>query len=238
MRGAGHVATAARGAGGTALAVSVRGFSRVARAAAARQADLVPLAARAGDTAAALEGVDQPLAELPATTRAVVSGGAAARRILSRLTPLAVQLRPAAQRLGPTLQAVRPLLREATPVLRSTRPVVGDTRRALASAARAGGGTRAALSGVDAMARVLDGGLVGALEKPTALGTPAYLAFLGLFAGGGGASRPFQGDDGHFMRFGFRFLSGAGRPVPPCNLLESVSPQLAAQAAQAGACQR
>ena len=71
---------------------------------------------------------------------------------------------------------------------------------------------------------------------------PAYLSFLNLFEGGGGASRPFQTlaqnprGAGHFMRFGFRFLTGAGAPLPPCALLRRADPQLADQLAQAGGC--
>jgi hypothetical protein len=40
------------------------------------------------------------------------------------------------------------------------------------------------------------------------------------------------------MRFGFRFLPGAGRPVPPCSLLATASPELAATFGQAGVCQQ
>ena len=85
--------------------------------------------------------------------------------------------------------------------------------------------------------RRLNGGLLDALERRTTLGTPAYLAFLGLFAGGGGASRPFgvQGE-GHFMRFGLRFLTGAGQPLPPCTLLDRANPALGAAVARAGGC--
>jgi hypothetical protein len=38
------------------------------------------------------------------------------------------------------------------------------------------------------------------------------------------------------MRFGLRFLTGAGQPLPPCSLLERASPALAAQLENAGGC--
>src|SRR5207247_1140596 len=77
---------------------------------------------------------------------------------------------------------------------------------------------------------LLNDSLLPALHKPTAeLGIPSYLSFLNLFEGGGGASRPYQaqpsripgmrGGQGHFMRFGLRFLTGVGIPLPPCSLL-------------------
>jgi hypothetical protein len=83
-------------------------------------------------------------------------------------------------------------------------------------------------------------GLLDALERPTSLGTPAYLAFLGLFAGGGGASRPYTTTPaaGHFMRFGFRFLTGVGQPLPPCSLLAKANAQVAAAVAENGGCQQ
>src|SRR5439155_6640596 len=115
---------------------------------------------------------------------------------------------------------------------------VGDARAMLAAARGAAAPTRAALTALDGSLGLLDGGLLTALERPTSLGTPAYLAFLGLFAGGGGASRAFVPGEGHFMRFGFRFLTGAGSPAPPCTLLDRAAPALAGRAEQAGACQR
>jgi hypothetical protein len=79
--------------------------------------------------------------------------------------------------------------------------------------------------------------LLSALEQPTDLGDPAYLAFLGLFAGGGGASRAFGVDgQGHFMRFGLRFLTGVGLPLPSCSLLDEAAPPLAKLIGSLGAC--
>jgi hypothetical protein len=85
--------------------------------------------------------------------------------------------------------------------------------------------------------QTLQSTLLSALEAKTDLGTPAYLAFLGLFAGGGGASRPFGLDgQGHFMRFGLRFLTGLGLPLPPCSLLAAVSPAVATALEGVGGC--
>ncbi|MEA2125109.1 MAG: hypothetical protein QOI80_1891, partial [Solirubrobacteraceae bacterium] len=110
-------------------------------------------------------------------------------------------------------------------------------RAALSNGARAAPGARRLVAAVDPTLRIFSGTLLDALERKTSLGTPAYLSFLGLFAGGGGASRPFVRGEGHFMRFGFRFLTGAGRPAPPCALLAQVSPQLAQVFGQNGVCQ-
>jgi hypothetical protein len=79
--------------------------------------------------------------------------------------------------------------------------------------------------------------LITALQKQTDLGDPAYLAFLGLFAGGGGASAPFGVDgQGHFMRFGLRFLTGAGLPLPSCTLLSQAAPTLSTLLESLGGC--
>ena len=92
----------------------------------------------------------------------------------------------------------------------------------------------------------LDDSLLPALHRRTdELGIPAYVSFLNLFGGGGGASKPFQTaaqttpitpETGHFMRFGLRFLTGVGAPLPPCSLLERANSQLAAALAKGGAC--
>lgn len=85
------------------------------------------------------------------------------------------------------------------------------------------------------------------LAPSAKLGIPSYLSFFNMFEGGGGASQPFQTPTdakqpiqmgvGHFMRFFFRFMSGAGWPLPPCTLLATANPQLAAAAAADGVCQ-
>jgi hypothetical protein len=38
------------------------------------------------------------------------------------------------------------------------------------------------------------------------------------------------------MRFGLRFLTGAGQPLPPCTLLAKVSPSVTAALEAAGGC--
>ncbi|WP_040599927.1 hypothetical protein, partial [Patulibacter medicamentivorans] len=101
-----------------------------------------------------------------------------------------------------------------------------DGRAALERAAAAAPATRALVARLAPTLRTLDGSLLPALAKPTpTLGLPSYLAFLNMFAGGGGASRYFQPADprnglqqgeGHFMRFQIRFLTGLGVPLPPC----------------------
>jgi phospholipid/cholesterol/gamma-HCH transport system substrate-binding protein len=238
---AARAATAARGANGDGLARAVRGFSRVARAVDARRAELVPLAGAAAAAARAADrpALDRALAGLPVTVADVRAGGDAASGILDRLDPLARELVPAARAVDPTLRALRPVLRSAAPVLRDARPLAGDARATLGAGASAAPAAQDALRAVDGATGVFAGGLLAALERRTALGTPAYLAFLGLFAGGGGASRPFDPSGaGHFMRFGFRFLTGAGRPAPPCDLLARAAPSLVDPLATAGACQR
>jgi hypothetical protein len=115
--------------------------------------------------------------------------------------------------------------------------VFGDAQRALAGGSRSAGPARSAIAALQPTLDIFERTLLTALEQPTDLGDPAYLAFLGLFAGGGGASRPFGVDgEGHFMRFGLRFLTGAGQPLPPCTLLAKLSPSLARTLAAAGGC--
>jgi hypothetical protein len=238
-RDAATVTQAARGADRDGLRRAVAGFARVARTVGTQRADLVPLAEgmRRTAAAAAQPALDADLRALPPALEDVRSGADAASRVLDRLDPLARDLRPGIDRLAPTLAAVRPLARAATPVLRGTGPLLEDARSALADGARGAPGARRLLRAIDPTLRILSGTLLDALERRTALGTPAYLSFLGLFAGGGGASRPFVPGEGHFMRFGFRFLTGAGRPAPPCTLLAQVSPQLADSLGASGVCQ-
>src|SRR4051795_1964084 len=114
------------------------------------------------------------------------------------------------------------------------RPVLADARRALDAGAVAAAPAARLLRATTPSLELLDRSLLPALRAPTAvLHVPAYLAFLNLFEGGGGASRPFQtlSDSprgaGHFMRFGFRFLTGAGAPLPPCTLLAKADAQAA-----------
>jgi ABC-type transporter Mla subunit MlaD len=243
LRDAADTSEAALGPHGNDLAEAVRGAARVAGAVAERRDDLVPLAASAARTAAAPEA--GPLAaaidRLPAAVAGLRDGGRSLATTVQRLHTLADAAVPGARRLAPTLQTVRPLLREALPVVHAARPFVADADAALRWARTAAGPAEGAIDAVTPALAVLTGGLLSALERKTSLGTPAYIAFMGLFAGGGGASRPFSDDgrlSGHFMRFGFRFLSGAGSPAPPCTLLESASAPLADAVNAIGGCQR
>ncbi|MFL5846048.1 MAG: MlaD family protein [Solirubrobacteraceae bacterium] len=235
LAAAGH---AALGPHGDDLFAAVHGASRTAAAVAERRADLVPLAAAAQRTAAAADRVALPasLDRLPAVTASLDSGGHALAGTLRRTRELADAARPGAERLAPALRAVRPLLREARPVVSAARPFVDDLDGALTAAGTASRPAQEAVDAVVPTVAVLTGGLLSALERKTSLGTPAYVAFMGLFAGGGGASRPFD-DGGHFMRFGFRFLTGAGSPAPPCAWLAAASEQLSSALKQVGGCQ-
>jgi hypothetical protein len=132
---------------------------------------------------------------------------------------------------------VRPLLRRAVPVMRSLAGPLAQVSTAIAGARAGAGPARSAVGALAPTLAMFHDTLLPALAQPTDLGDPAYLAFLGLFAGGGGASRPFGVDgQGHFMRFGLRFLTGAGQPVPPCSLLDKVSPALGSLLSKAGGC--
>lgn len=249
----GEVARSARAAQGTrpgALRGAVRGLSRTASALAASERDLAPALRATAATARALAtGTGRPLQDavdaLPATARALRSGGADLERTLGALRPLADDLRPGARALPGALRAARPLLREAAPTLRAAGPLVSDADRALAGLRTGAAPARALLRRATPTLRTLDTTLLPALRKDTpSLGIPSYLAFFNLFAGGGGASRPYiapgaPGSDagtGHFMRFGFRFLTGLGVPAPPCAPLETQAPQLAASLNEAGLC--
>jgi len=238
---------AARGPAAGALRRAVRGLSVTTTALAAREADLVPLLRGSASTARAFDpgtgaALRRLLAGLPADAAALRDGGSALDGTLARLAPLARELRPGAARLAPALRTARPLLREGGPALSAARPFVRDLRLALRGGARSATPALSLLRGVAPTAATLDTSLLPALNGRTALGLPAYQSFLNLFEGGGGASRPFQtsadgpNGSGHFMRFGFRFMTGAGLPLPPCTLLQDANPQLADNAAKAGAC--
>jgi ABC-type transporter Mla subunit MlaD len=235
-----RVARAARGPHAAELRGAIAGLSRTARAVAVRSLDLPALVSGTASTARALDDaapLDAALARLPATMARLRDGGAALDGTLRRLRPLAAELEPAVTRLKPAVDAVRPLLRSARGALARATPVVANLRTALDAARPATGSTRAVLASLREPLATLDGSLLGALEKKTSLGTPAYLSFLGLFAGGGGASAPFAaGGAGHFMRFGLRFLTGVGLPLPRCALLTQAAPQLGAALETSGGC--
>jgi ABC-type transporter Mla subunit MlaD len=242
LHDSGLVAAAARGPGRSSLATAVRSFAGVASAA-ARQSPSVSEGVQSSSRTLGAVGVDagrpigQTLAALPGTAARLRSGAGAASALVSQLSALVPRLQPGVRRLAPAIAQVRPLLRSATPVLRAWLPLLGDAHVAVTGALH---GAAPALQAIGAMRPTLamfQNTLLGALEQRTNLGDPAYLAFLGLFAGGGGASRPFGVDgQGHLMRFGLRFLTGAGQPLPPCTLLEKVSPAVARMIEAGGGC--
>jgi ABC-type transporter Mla subunit MlaD len=251
------LAPAARAAAGpheTELAGALSGLSATVSALASRQAELVPLTRAAAGTFAALDpGVSGPgsggplgrtLAALPPALSQLDTGGRALDGIVARLDPLAHGLLGGLRALAPTLSDAMPLVRALGPALTNATPLVGDLRAALHAGAGAAPGTVTVLHELQPTLTMLQGSLLPALEAPTKkLGIPAYLSFINLFEGGGGASAPFQSGNepgamgaGHFMRFGFRFLTGIGLPLPPCTLLADVNAKLAATLEAAGVC--
>lgn len=236
---AGPVLRAARGTHGDELRQAVAGLSATTRAVATQSADLPAMEDSATRTEDALAGsqLDATLARLPATVSSLRDTSAAVQGAANRITPLARELRPAASQFAPTLASVKPLLRAATPAARGAGPLIQNAGSALDAVPATAPHTRALVDEMRPVLTVARDSLLPALERRTDLGTPAYLAFLGLFAGGGGASRPFGAEGaGHYMRFGLRFLTGAGQPLPPCSLLERASPALASQLEKAGGC--
>ena len=233
-------AQAAQGPSGTELRSAVHAVARDAATIAA-QTPAVDAALRdEPGVAAAADGggaLDQTLRELPDTVRSVSEGATAADAIVSRLEPLIGSLQPAARQLEPTLAAVRPLLHQATPTLGALTPTLTKLQTVVDGARSGAEPADGALEALAPTLNVFQNTLLGALERPTDLGDPAYLAFLGLFAGGGGASSPFGVDgQGHFMRFGLRFLTGAGEPLPPCTLLDKLSSTLGGLVSNYGGC--
>jgi ABC-type transporter Mla subunit MlaD len=239
LEAAGPVLRAARGSHGDELQRAVTHLSATTHAVARQASDLPTIERSAAVTANALAGtsLDSTLSRLPATVASLRASSAALHDVADRLKPVAVDLRPAAAQLAPTLAAVKPLLNAATPAAKGARPLIGNLGSALDAVPATAPHARSIFTSIGPTLKVARGSLLPALERRTDLGTPAYLAFLGLFAGGGGASRPFgaQGE-GHYMRFGLRFLTGAGQPLPPCTLLERANSQLAAVFESAGGC--
>jgi ABC-type transporter Mla subunit MlaD len=233
---------AARGPGQGALRGAVRSFAAVASTIASQSPSLARSVKDSSQTFAALdtsEGrpLDQTLAALPGAAARLGSGAGAASTIVTRLTELVPRLEPGVRELAPTIAQVRPLLRTAVPVLRAWVPLLADAQRAVGGAQRGAAPAFAAIAAINPTLSMFHDTLLDALAQKTDLGDPAYLAFLGLFAGGGGASRPFGVDgQGHFMRFGLRFLTGAGQPLPPCSLLEKLSQPVAKTLEGAGGC--
>ena len=241
---------AGRGPGRGALTRAIRGFAVTAGEVARREHDLVPLMRDATRVAAGLDAdrgapLVAALDRLPRTLGRMRTGGAALEGIAARIRPLVSDLQPAARHLAPALRDTRPLLRELGPSLAAVRPVVADLRDGVAAGGKGADDARAAIAVTRPSIELLDESLLPALREPTALGMPAYQSFLNLFEGGGGASRPFESAGhsgptamgaGHFMRFGFRFLTGVGFPAPPCDLLERANADLADSLSVNGGC--
>jgi ABC-type transporter Mla subunit MlaD len=246
-------AAAAAGPHGTELAEAITGLAQTFRALESQQQHLEPLIADGAVTLRALGSqqgapLARALAVLPPALQELHHGSDALSAIVARLTPLAGELLPGLRRLPGTLAATEPLLVSATPVLRDAPPLLANLERALAAGRRSAPVTIGLLAALSPSLTLLRDSLLPALLGPTAkLHIPAYLSFFNLFEGGGGASAPFQTPAqasmpgqtgvGHFMRFGARFFSGVGAPLPPCTLVAKVSTQLASELAQDGVCQ-
>ncbi|MDX6606676.1 MAG: phospholipid/cholesterol/gamma-HCH transport system substrate-binding protein [Solirubrobacterales bacterium] len=237
---------------GDELAGAVAGMSRTAHAIASRDDRLQPLIAGTNRTLAAIgtdgrRQLDATIAQLPAALDAADRGGRATVGIVDRLDPLARDIEPGLASLPLTLDRATPLVGRAGPVLDRARPLVANIREALTAGADATPATQSLMHAAQPSLDLLNSSLLPALHKPTAeLGIPSYLSFLNLFEGGGGASRPYEaqpsripgmsGGQGHFMRFGLRFLTGVGIPLPPCSLLGKANQPLAAEISTAGGC--
>jgi ABC-type transporter Mla subunit MlaD len=236
------VARAAEGPSGDELRTAVAALGHDASAIASQAPALGATLGSDARVASALRTaggrpLGQALDELPATTGGVVSGARAAEAIVGQMRTLIPRLQPTARALTPTLAAVRPVVRQSVPVMRSLAAPLHSLRTVIGGARAGAGPALSAIRALQPTLAMFQGTLLSALEKPTDLGDPAYLAFLGLFAGGGGASAPLGVDgQGHFMRFGLRFLTGFGQPLPPCALLDKVAPSLGVLLAKAGGC--
>jgi virulence factor Mce-like protein len=242
--GAGAVARAVRGHLGTAI----HGLDQTSAALASEHARLLPLLRDAATTADAIDGpaLARTLDALPATLADLRTGSAQLEAVLAQLEPFARDVRPGLPPLTSAMRAAVPVLRRASAPLTAARPLIADLATALRAGAAGAPATRAALNALSPTLTTLNGSLLPTLAKPTALGNPAYVAFMNLFAGGGGASKPFQraGDGppfvnqgaGHFMRFGVRFITGFGLPAPPCTLVAKLNQGLADTLSHVGVC--
>jgi virulence factor Mce-like protein len=246
-RQVGDAAAAAAGPHGRELAGAIRGLAATTDAVASQRSDIAPVL-RGADRTLVATGVNggtqlgASVSRLPSTLAALDSGGRALDGVLARVDPLARDISPALRRLPSTLDAATPLVRAAAPVATRATPLIGRLEAALRGVASGAPAGRRVMRSAAPSVRLLGSSLLPALHAPTPeLHIPAYLAFLNLFEGGGGASQPYQtatqsSPGGHFMRFGIRFLTGVGAPLPPCSLLGRVNPGLADQAAKGGIC--
>lgn len=234
------VARTTRAVGGDPLRRAVQGMARTGDAIADHDADLVPVLRDAAKTADALHADDgAPLREtvraLPATIAALQTGTVRADRTLRAIDTFTGDLEPGLRATAPTVAAARPVIRRAGTVASVATAPTSSARSVLKRAADLTAEGRGLITDATPTVSLLNDSLLPALKKPTpTLGLPSYVAFLNMFAGGGGASRafqtpsdsPMQQGDGHFMRFGIRFLTGIGVPVPPCSAVNTLTPQL------------
>ena len=233
---------AARGPRATELRSAIGSLSHVASAVASQAPALKSSLGDAAHTFAAVQtgggqAVARTLSTLPRTATEMRKGATAASSVLAQLQGLIPRLQPSMSALGPTIDAVEPVLQRIVPVAEEMDPLLAQVQTALTDAAHGAGPAVGAIEALMPSLRIFQNTLLGALERRTGLGNSAYLSFLGLFAGGGGASRPFGVDgQGHFMRFGLRFLTGAGQPLPPCKLVAKISPTVARELERAGGC--
>ncbi len=237
----GDVATTSRAVGGDRLRRAVAGMARTGDAIADHDADLVPVLRDASKTAESLHAdggapLRQTVRDLPGTLAALRVGSARADRTLASIDRFTTDLRPGLRDVAPTVAVARPVVRRAGTVAQAAVPLTASLRTALSRAAQLSPEARALIGEALPTVDTLDASLLPALNKPTpTLKLPSYVAFLNMFAGGGGASRafqtpsdnPMQQGDGHFMRFGIRFLTGIGIPVPPCQDVQALGPALA-----------
>ncbi len=243
---------AARGPGGEALRGAVNAFAATLNTVDQSRDDLAAVARDGGPTFAAVNvdgsrPLDRTLTVLPDRLTDLRDGGAALQNVVARLDDLSGDLGRGVRDLPAALREFRPVLRSARPVLADAPPLLDALRGGVHDLALASAPTRGLLRALRPVDELLHSTLLPALLKPTSLGAPAYLQFINLFQGGGGAFRPFQtqaqgnaplqAGAGHFVRFSARFFTGAGSPLPPCTALEQVNPALAAAFAKNGGCQ-
>ncbi|UTI66862.1 MlaD family protein [Paraconexibacter antarcticus] len=246
---AGH---AARGPGGQALRGAVDAFAATLHTVSGSREDLAAAVRDGGPTFAAINAdgsrpLDRTLAILPARLADLQAGGTALQTVLARLDALSGDLGRGVRDLPATLRQTRPILRTARPVLADAPPLLDALRGGIHDVARSSAPTRRLLRSLSPVDELLTSSLLPALLKTTSLGAPAYLQFINLFQGGGGAFRPYQtavqgnaplqAGPGHFVRFSARFFTGAGYPLPPCSALEKVNASLAATFAKNDVCQ-
>ncbi|MHB8691034.1 MAG: MlaD family protein [Solirubrobacteraceae bacterium] len=187
------------------------------------------------------------LRALPATLASLPAGQHALNTILDASDPLAAELRPGLQQLPGTLSAVDPLLLQGQPALSQATPLLANLRVALRTAAGAAPATRTLLADLQSGVGVLNNSLLGALDRQTAIGAPAYLALINALEGGAGAFENFQTPaqgrapgaigSGHFVNFQGRFYTGYKTPTtPPCSLFSALSASIGTELEQLGLC--